>query len=246
MGVYLAEGRVQRCSRDAHLNTSWLVDGHPDRRQHRDRLSVVLTAADDVEVDAIPVMPSKRPPLPRSKFARASRLLQHRDPASPPQPGATGVPSQLRGVRGTQSSAVAEEVRGAEWQSGVLDEGDASGSRGAGLTQPADKREEFGHYVGPPAEVRVPAAPLRKNLLIRKLLVPAVNAVEGRCYGNDREDDVTMPTGHDENAEGKSAVSAAVDAKGVLAMADRVPSTAETEASQTVTGRGKNARHETR
>ena len=46
-----------------------------------------------------------------------------------------------------------------------------------------------------------------------------MNAVEGRCYGNDREDDETMPPGQDENAEGISAVSAAVDAKVVLAMA---------------------------
>ena len=53
--------------------------------------------------------------------------LQHRDPASPPHPGATGVASHLRGVGGAQSYAMAEEVRGAKRQSGVLDEGDASG-----------------------------------------------------------------------------------------------------------------------
>ena len=198
-----------------------MIDGHEDRRQHRDRLSVKLTAADDVEADGILVLPSKRPPPPRSKFARTSRLLQHRDPASPPHPGATGVASQLLGVGGAQSSALAGEVRGAKRQSGVLHEGDASGSGGAGQSQPADKREEFGHYLGPPAEVRVPAAPLRANPLIRKRLVPAVNAVEGRCYGNDREGDETMPPAQDENAEGKSAVSVDVDAKGVLAMADR-------------------------
>ena len=51
-----------------------------------------------------------------------------------------------------------------------------------------------------------------------------------------------MPPGQDENAEGKSTVSVAVDAKGVLGMADSVPPTAETEAPQTVTGRSKNAR----
>ena len=75
---------------------------------------------------------------------------------------------------------MAEEVRGAKRQSGVPDEGYASGSGGAGPLQPADKREEFGHNLGPPAEVRVPIAPLRANSLIRKRLVPAVNAVEGR------------------------------------------------------------------
>ena len=129
--------RVKRCSRDGHLSTSWVIDGHEDRRQHRDRLSVKLTAADDVEADAILVLPSKRPPPPRPKFARTCRLLQHRDPASPPHPGTTGVASQLQGVRGAKSSAMAEEVRGAKRQSGVLDEGAASGLGGARQSQPA-------------------------------------------------------------------------------------------------------------
>ena len=35
--------RVKRQSCDGHLSTLWLIEGHPDRRQHRDRLSVVLT-----------------------------------------------------------------------------------------------------------------------------------------------------------------------------------------------------------
>ena len=88
---------------------------------------------------------------------------------------------------------------------------------------------------------------MRANPLIHKRLVPAVNTVEGRCYGNDREGDETMPPGQDENAEGKSTVSSVdVDAKGALAMADSVPPNAETEASQTVTGRSKNARRESR
>ena len=73
---------------------------------------MVLTAADDVQVHGIPVVRSKRPPLPRSKFARASSLLQHREPASPPHPDAAAVASHLRGLGGAQSSAMAEEVRG--------------------------------------------------------------------------------------------------------------------------------------
>ena len=129
----------------------------------------MLTAADDFEVtDAIPVLSSKRPPLPRSKFARTSRLLQHRDSASPPHSDGTGVASQLRGVGGAQSSAMAREVRGATRQSGMLDEGDAAGLGGAGLPQPTDKRAESGHYLGPPVEARAPAAPLRNNSLIRE------------------------------------------------------------------------------
>ena len=218
--------RVKQCSRDGHLSTSWVIDGHEDKRQHRDGLSVKLIAADHVTGDAILLLPSKRPPPPRPKFARTSRLPQHRDPASPPHPGATGVASQLRGVGGAQSSAMAEEVRGAKRQSGVLDDGDASSSGGAGQSQPADKRKEFGQYRGPPAEVRVPAAPLRANPLIRKRLVPSVNAVEGRCNGNDCEGDEMMPPGQGENAEGKSTVSVDVDAKGVSVMADSVPPTA--------------------
>ena len=103
--------RVKRCSRDGHLSTSWVIDGHEDMRQHRDRLSVKLTAAADVEADAVLVLPSKRPPPPRPKFARTSCLLQHRDPASPSHPSATGFASQLREVGGAQSSAMAKEVR---------------------------------------------------------------------------------------------------------------------------------------
>ena len=57
----------------------------------------------------------------------------------------------------------------------------------------------------------MPAAPLRSNPLIRKRLIPAVNAVEGRCYGNDRVGDETKPPGQDEIAEGKSTVSVDVD-----------------------------------
>ena len=73
-----------------------------------------------------------------------------------------------------------------------------------------------------------------------------VHAEEGRCYGNDREDDETMPPGQDKNADRKSTVSASVDAKGVLAMGASVPPDAETSATQRVTGGGKNARRESR
>ena len=129
-------------------------------RQHRDRLLVKHTAADEVEADAILVLPSKRPPLPRPNFARTSRLLQHRDPASPPHLGATGVASQLRGVGGAQSCAMAEEVRGAKRQSGVLDEGDASGSGGAGLSQPAEKTRGIRALPGPARRGKAANSPL--------------------------------------------------------------------------------------
>ena len=77
-------------------------------------------------------------------------------------------------------------------------------------------------------------------------LVLAVNAVKDHCYGNDREDDETMPPSQDENAEGKSVVLADVDEKGMLAMAGSVPHAAETEALQTEPGGGNIARRESR
>ena len=58
-----------------------------------------------------------------------------------------------------------------------------------------------------------------------------MNTVQSHCYGNDCEGDEMMPSRQDENAEGKSTVLVDVDAEGVLAMADRVPPTAETEVS---------------
>ena len=53
-----------------------------------------------------------------------------------------------------------------------------------------------------------------------------------------------MPLGQDENAEGKSTVSIAIDTRGVLAMADSVPPNPETATLQKMIGGGKNARRE--
>ena len=65
-----------------------------------------------------------------------------------------------------------------------LDEGKGSGSGGDGRTQPDERRDGYGQRLGPPPEVRVPAAPLRKNPLTRKRLVLAANAVEHGFHGN--------------------------------------------------------------
>ena len=70
-----------------------------------------------------------------------------------------------------------------------LDEGMGSGTGGDSWTQP-NRRDGYRQLVGPPQEVRAPAAPLRNNPLIRKRLVPAVIAVEHGCYGNVCNDDV--------------------------------------------------------
>ena len=85
-----------------------------------------------------------------------------------------------------------------------LDEGAVSGAGGDSRTQP-ERRDGYGQLLGPPPELRAPAAPLRKNTLIRKRLAPAVNAVEHGCYGNACNDDVRESPTLDENVHGDSA-----------------------------------------
>ena len=70
-----------------------------------------------------------------------------------------------------------------------------------------------------------------------------MNVVQYLCQGNVCNDSETMPPGQDENAEEKSTASVAVDAKGVLAMADGVQPNVETATLRMmVIGGGKNAR----
>ena len=76
-------------------------------------------------------------------------------------------------------------------------EGLGPGSGGDGPAQPDDRRDGYGQRLGPPPEVRVPAAALRKNLLIHKCLASAVNAVEHGCHGNACSDDVRESPGLD-------------------------------------------------
>ena len=84
---------------------------------------------------------------------------------------------------GEKISAMAEGTALTRRLGRELDEGLGSGARGDGLAKPDDRRDVYGQHLGPPPEVRVPAAPLRKNPLIRKRLAPAVNAAEHDCYG---------------------------------------------------------------
>ena len=70
-----------------------------------------------------------------------------------------------------------------------MDQGVGSVAVGDSQTQP-DRRDGYVQLLGPPLEVRAPAAPLRNNPLNRKRLVPAVNAVEHGCYGNACNGDV--------------------------------------------------------
>ena len=94
--------------------------------------------------------------------------------------------------------------------------------------------------------MRVLAAPLQKNPLIRKRLVPAVNDVEHGCHGNACSDDVRAYPGLDENVHGDSAAFSAYSADGVSAMADSVSSVAEEAEIQTGTGGLAQARRESR
>ena len=66
------------------------------------------------------------------------------------------------------------------------------------------------------------AAPLRKNPLIRKRLVPVVHAVEHGCYRNACNVDIRESPGLDENMDGDSAAFSGIPANGVSAMADSV------------------------
>ena len=123
---------------------------------------------------------------------------------------------------GEKISAMAEGTALTRRLGRELDEGLGSGARGDGLAKPDDRRDVYGQHLGPPPEVRVPAAPLRKNPLIRKRLVPAVNAVKHACYGNACNGDVRESPRLDENMHGVSAAFSALPANGISAMADSV------------------------
>ena len=79
-------------------------------------------------------------------------------------------------------------------------------AQGDGQAQPDDRRYGYGQRLGPSPEVRIPAAPLRKNRLIRKRVAPAVNAVEHDCYGNACNDDVKESPRLDESMHVDSTV----------------------------------------
>ena len=219
----------------------------PGTTRHRDRDVVVFAQSEEVKiVDAFPVQPSTRPLPPRPRYAKASRLLRCSLPAPQPTSDATGVATHLRGMGGEKTSAMAEGAARKNLRGRELDEGLGSGSRGDGQAQPDDKRDGYGQRLGPPPEVRVPAAPLRKNPLIRKCLAPAVNAVEHDCYGNACSDDVRESPRLDMNVHGDSAAFSDLPANGVSAMADSVPPVAEQAEVQTVTCGPAEARRESR
>ena len=160
-----------------HVGTRSCQSVLPGTTRHRDRGVVVFAQSKELKiVDAFPVQASTRSLPPRSWYAKASRLLRCSLPVPQPTSDATGVAPQLRGMEGEKTSAMAEGTARTNRRGRELDEGLGSGSRGGGQAQPDDRRDGYGQRLGPPPEVRVPAAPLRKNPLIRKRLAPAVNA----------------------------------------------------------------------
>ena len=229
-----------------HVGTRSCQSVLPGTTRHRDRDVVVFAHSEEVKiVDAFPVQPSTRPLPPRSKHAKASRLLGCSSPVPQPTSDAAGVATQLRGMGSEKTSAMTEGTARTNRRGRELDEGLGYGSGGDGQAPPDDRRDGYGQRLGPPPEVRVPAAPSRKNPLIRKRLVPAVNAVEHDCYGNACNDVKESPR-LDESMRGDSTVFSACSADGVSAMADSVSSVAEEAEVQTVTGGPSEARRESR
>ena len=86
----------KRMSKYRHLGTTECQIVMPGSIQHRDR-HVKFSRADEVYVhDAIQVRASVKEPSPRSRFAEASRRLQHREPVPPPKCAATGLTPHMR------------------------------------------------------------------------------------------------------------------------------------------------------
>ena len=105
------------------------------------------------------MQPSTRPLPPRSRFAKASRLLRCSSPVPQPALDATGVAPHLRGMGGEKTAAMAEGIARTNRRGRELDEGLGSSSGGDGQAHTGDRRDGYGQRLGPPPEVRVPAAP---------------------------------------------------------------------------------------
>ena len=128
--------------------------------RHTCRDIVVFSRSEEVKiVDAFPVQPSTRPLPPRSRFAKASRLLRCSSPVPQPTSGATGVAPHPRGMGANNLRLWPRGLRGCvpRWVWTAL---------------------------GPTTENEGASSSIAQNSLIRKRLVPAVNAVEHGCHGN--------------------------------------------------------------
>ena len=170
-------------NKHGHVATHSCAAAVPGSTRHRGRSGVFFSHADDINVQAaIRVVRNLREAPRRSRFAKATRMLTNRAPVPQPTSAATGVAPHMRGMGGEKTSAMAEGTACERRPRRELDECMGSGAGGDSRSQPDDRRDGYGQLLGPPPEVRVPAAPLRKNPLIRKCLAPAVNAVERACW----------------------------------------------------------------
>ena len=234
-------------NKHGHVATHSCATAVPGSTRHRHGSVAVFSHADDINVqDAIKVVRNMRKAPRRSRFAKATRLLTNRMPVPQPTSAATGVAPHMRGIGGEKTLAMAEGTACERRPRREVDKGMGSGERGDSRSQPDDRRDGHGQLLGPPPEVRVPAAPLRKNPLIRKRLAPAMNAVERDCYGNACDGDVRESLRLDENVHGDSAAFPTSHGNGVSAMADSVPPVAEESEVQMVAGEAPLARSESR
>ena len=206
---------------------------------HRDTY-VVMTNATDPPTDqfAIPVVDSKRPVPPRGKRMPATRLLRHRVPPPPACTAAGGVADSLRGTGGAASAMAEEGELMGPAAARPLDEagGVETGGEEDTRARPATRVRTV--FCTRPEEVLVPAAPLRRNPLIRKRLVPNVNAVErgcenSSCENNTRHDSQDNPR-QVRNAIGNPAALCAVAAPDVSVRADSTSSGAAPAQAQKV------------
>ena len=80
----------ERFGEYGHVGTRSCQSVLPGTTRHRDRDVVVFAQSEEVKiVDAFPVQPSTKPLPPRSRYAKASRLLRCSSPAPQPTPHAT-------------------------------------------------------------------------------------------------------------------------------------------------------------
>ena len=156
---------------DAHEGT----DEHI-REAHRDRHTVDCgNTGKSRDYDILQRLVGDASPLESNGSDSDQPAEAPHEPAPPPHPAAMGNASPVRGLGGAADSVMTEGVELVGVSVG-LDEGVAPGSAGAevapadGFAKPEHKVGSFLHGL---VEVCVPAAPHRKNPLIRRKLVPA-------------------------------------------------------------------------
>ena len=161
------------------------------------------------------------------------------EPAPPPHSDAMGSAGPARGMGVAAGSGLPEGVGLMGTDKGP-DEGAAPSSAAGGAeAAPAGGFEppEVGQFLRTPTEVCVPAAPLRKNPLIRKRSVPACAAVCAMVALASKIDALTVcePPRRDAFEQGKSTAVGATVCSSALAVGDDATPAAEQEAPLVVT-----------